>query len=617
MFKAAGIAESSRERNQKAAEKVVRDLGFHTLAVIQAGAFVKLRFCTLEEYPIIFKQQEDRLLRYHPNQAQSTYGSVFATFEISATQLESSKEQSAADALSLLRIMGFIHFQEIPEVMFSRARKEAIAIQEEIGRGRLRDEIHQLSESQISRLPLFIMHMNDTATDLFLWRWREMLNLLESYSIVKVSGSGEELSFSMHPLAHTWTRIRHGLEARKEGWRGAGSVIALSMRGLDYDVFHEKLRSHVGTYLDHLVTEYVADMTELEICQTYSRICFLLLNSDNILKLRFLLQMLETFKLWTAPSEDSIQIITLLTAQCYIREGQYKRAIEQLERLVETDPSHDLYWQSLLADAYIASKKHQKAIILLEHIIEVREKTEAPERSSLLWSQLELGYAYYGNEEYERAATVLKKVVEIRKRTLMPTHWSRLASECQLGRAYIGTKQYEKAAELLEQVFEIRRTTLNAKHPFLLGTKYELARAYVGMGNGHYGRAAELLEPVVSIREETLAPDDPQLLISRYWLAKAYIGMEDGQNERAAKLLEKVVEADGTMLALARAYISMRNGHNGRAAELLEKVVQVDGKVPAPDHPARLESQQLLEGVYKRIEIENDTKSTSTSGENV
>lgn len=190
---------------------MIQDLDFHTLAIVQAGAFVKLRFCTLEEYPIIFKQQEERLLESHPKQAHSTYGSVFATFEVSATQLESSHEQSAADALNLLQVLGFIHFQDIPELMSSRAWKEAVRIRQQVGRGRPQDVIYQLSESQISRLLLYIMQVNNIATDLFLWRWRETLNLLESYSNVKVSGSGEELSFSMHTLVHTWTRIRHGL----------------------------------------------------------------------------------------------------------------------------------------------------------------------------------------------------------------------------------------------------------------------------------------------------------------------------------------------------------------------------------------------------------------------
>ena len=290
LFNATGIAESLRGDKTKAAEKIVQDLGFHTLAIIQAGAFIKLRFCSFEEYPNLLKKQEEQILKYHPKQAQSTNGSVFATFEISATHLESSQDQSCTDALSLLQILGFFHFEEIPELMFSRARKEALSIREKIGRGVPMDKINDLSGLQVSRLPLFMMQGGNIATESLPWRWREALNLLESYSIIKFSGTGETLSFSMHPLAHKWTRIRHELAARKEGWRKAGSIIALSMAGETiYNLFDKKLRSHVGAYLAHTDSESTAEMTKLEIRQTHLKTCYLLLNLGDIPKLQQLL----------------------------------------------------------------------------------------------------------------------------------------------------------------------------------------------------------------------------------------------------------------------------------------------------------------------------------------
>ena len=153
------------------------------------------------------------------------------------------------------------------------------------------DVIYESSELQTSRLPAFMMHENDAAIDSFVWRWRETLNLLESYSSIKTAGSGEDLSFSMHPLVHTWTRIRHRISIRKHGWRAAGSIIALSMGGANYDISYEKLRSHVTAYLGYLSFEYLANMTELGICQTQFRICYLLLNLKDISKLRSLLGM--------------------------------------------------------------------------------------------------------------------------------------------------------------------------------------------------------------------------------------------------------------------------------------------------------------------------------------
>lgn len=621
LFKAAGIAESSRGDNHKAAEKVVQDLSFHTLAIVQAGAFIKLRFCSLEEYPIRFKKEKEQLLKYYPKQAQSTYGSVFATFEISATHLESSQDQNAANALSLLQLLGFFHFQEIPERMFSRAREEAIAIREAIGRGMPQDEIYRLSELQISRLPEFIMPRNHIATDSIPWQWCETLNLLESHSIIKYSGTEEDLSFSMHPLAHTWARSRPGLTPREQSWAAAGSVIALSMHGVNYNVFHEKLRSHVGAYLDYPILEYRAEMTELEICQTHYTICWLVLQLRDTSRLRDLLKILETFEAWTGANGKSSVYIKILTANCFLEEGQHQTAVGLLERLVETNHADDLDLQATLANAYIECKQHQKAVPLLERLAKIRERTGTPDAKYLLWVRHLLGCTYIANKQFERAAPLLEQVVEIQKGSLVPTFPDRLASEFWLGRAYIGKRQYEKAAKILQQVLDIRCQILDVKDPHLLATQHWLAKAYIGMGKDHYGRAAKLLEQVVRIEENILAPENPDRLASQHELAEAYIGMGNGHYGRAAELLEQVVRIDEETLAsddsdrlesqckLAEAYIGMGIGHYERPAEILEQVVR------APDDSNRMISQQLLEEVRGRIEAENDAESTSVSGE--
>ena len=627
LFKAAGIAELSREDDQNAAEKIVQILGSHTLAIIQAGAYVKQQRCSLEDYPAHFRQQEERLLKYHPEQAQSTYGTVYATFETSATRLKSSQDPSAKDALSLLQMLGFIHYEEIPGLMFSRAREEAITIRENIDR--LDDEIFELSELQISRLPISLMKRDDIATDIFPWQWHNALTLLESYSIIKMSGIGENLSISMHPLVHTWTRIRQRLASRKEGWRAAGSVIALSMHRTGYDMFHEKLRLHVGAYLDHPVPEYMAGMTELEICQTHYKICILVYQWRDISKLRILLQKLETFKSWTGASVKSRPLVQILTAQYLMQDGQPKEAVEMLERLVETDRSNYFNAQAILASAYIVSKQHQKAINLLEHIVQIRERNEAPENENLLLSQHELGRAYIKNNQFEKAATLLEPVVEKKKNRMMSTHRSLLSSQLILGIAYLGNEQFETAAEILAQVLEILRTILDAKDPDILGTQYGLARAYMGMGNGHYERAAELLEHVVRMDREMLAPDDPDRLASQYQLARAYMGMKTGHYERAAELLENVVGIhektlvpdDPDRLAsqyqLARAYMGMGVDHYERAAELLENVVGIEDKSLAPEDPDRLALQRSLEEVHRLVEFEKSAEPTGTSGETV
>ena len=62
LFNAAKMDASLCEANPKAAENVVEALGFHTLAIIQAGAFIKRHHLSLEKYSILLKTQAERIL---------------------------------------------------------------------------------------------------------------------------------------------------------------------------------------------------------------------------------------------------------------------------------------------------------------------------------------------------------------------------------------------------------------------------------------------------------------------------------------------------------------------------------------------------------------------------
>lgn len=55
LLKSTFTPESQWKEKQEAAIAVVESLGSHTLAIVQAGAFVRTKRCSLEEYPVIFE----------------------------------------------------------------------------------------------------------------------------------------------------------------------------------------------------------------------------------------------------------------------------------------------------------------------------------------------------------------------------------------------------------------------------------------------------------------------------------------------------------------------------------------------------------------------------------
>jgi hypothetical protein len=114
LFKAADIPQESWPSYTDQAKKVIQLLGSHTLALIQAGAYVAKGHCQLCEYPQVYQRQRERLLKYRPEQAKSRYRDVYATFEASAEVLEHSEHEAAKDALCLLTILSMLDSAVLP-----------------------------------------------------------------------------------------------------------------------------------------------------------------------------------------------------------------------------------------------------------------------------------------------------------------------------------------------------------------------------------------------------------------------------------------------------------------------------------------------------------------------
>jgi tetratricopeptide (TPR) repeat protein len=303
--------------------------------------------------------------------------------------------------------------------------------------------------------------------------------------------------------------------------------------------------------------------------------------------------------------------LCLLVGRCLYVDGRMweavvwlERSCEQRSQLGEDDPGR-LLSQHNLARAYQADGQVHKAVALLQHVVEVSEKTLAAEHPDRLASQHELARAYQADGQVHKAVTLLEHIVEVEEKTLAAEHPSRLASQHELAGAYQADGQVHKAVALLEQVVEVHKKTLAAEHPDRLASQHELAGAY--RADGQVRKAVALLEHVVEVREKTLAAEHPDRLASQHELAGAY--QADGQVHKAVALLEQVVEVHKKTLAaehpsrltsqhsLARAYRA--DGQVHKAVGLLEHVVEVREKTLAAEHPDRLASQHELAGAYQ------------------
>jgi tetratricopeptide (TPR) repeat protein len=120
--------------------------------------------------------------------------------------------------------------------------------------------------------------------------------------------------------------------------------------------------------------------------------------------------------------------LCLSVGRCLQVDGRIREAVRWLEEscqsreALDEDDSDLLLSQHELAGAYRADGQVQKAVELLEHVVAVREKTQAEEHPDRLASQHELAGAYEADGQVRKAVELLEHVVAVQEKTLAEEH---------------------------------------------------------------------------------------------------------------------------------------------------------------------------------------------------
>jgi tetratricopeptide (TPR) repeat protein len=574
LLKAARVPEEARQscEMQAKAHDIVSLLGSHTLALIQAGAYVAEGFCQLAEYPKKYQQHRRRLLEHHPEQEQSRYRDVFATFEASADALERSDRRDGRDALDLLAVLCMLHSGVFPLRVFKDAWQGGRRVLEDVSANKDGIEkprsMDDLVRWHVTQLPKFV---STEADEWDAHRLKNASKRLVSLSLVTRHTLGEDGGddgLSMHPLAHAWARDRLETEQQQQAWIMTGCILALSreQRKL-WQVYERELRPHVQSLLWPSAQAMLSWGPQVAV----------------------LAVLLECGWALNTMREDA-------------RLEQLLSGIYQALRITPSDPTteHVAIWE--LAAKNVEYMGHaREAVKLLEHVVKIKETTLDEHHPNRLASQHELAMAYQANGQVKDAIALLEHVVKIKETTLYERHPDYLASQHALAISYQANGQVKDAIELLEHVVKTKETTLDERHPDRLASQHALAMAYED--NRQFKDAVNLLRHVVVVEETTLDKCHPSRLLTQHALANAY--RHNGQIREAVELLEHVTRIKETILmdgrhpsllvsqhALALAYHS--NGQVEDAIELLQHVVEIQKVTLSETHPYRLAAESKL-----------------------
>ena len=232
-LRAAGVEDTTAEIVRKEAAVVAKTLGCLALAIVQAGAYVRQGLCSIGEYCDIYSHRRESLLRYRPVQAGSDYKfSVYTTWEVSVEAIKRMSGETSDNAIELVRILCFLHYDGITEDIFEHAWKNS----------------RKGGDLSKNISGLFYIHPQERLAEWDPILIREAEVLLASFSLIKIDATGRRIS--MHPLVHMWTRDCLLEDLQRHYWAAASYTLASSIswayKSSDYD-FRRVLVPHIDS----------------------------------------------------------------------------------------------------------------------------------------------------------------------------------------------------------------------------------------------------------------------------------------------------------------------------------------------------------------------------------
>ncbi|KAJ7228086.1 P-loop containing nucleoside triphosphate hydrolase protein, partial [Mycena rebaudengoi] len=177
-------AHDLTDENHIFATEIVKALHYHTLAVVQAGAFIS-KTGSLRKYLSIYKSNQTRLLSERSTQSHDEYAwSVYTTWNISFQRLSPISAQ-------FLQLCSFLHHDGISEAIFSNA-----AFFEPYNLGP--------SEEEIKEPKAFFAKFLTGPGKWDSLHFTDMASEIQGYSLI--NQDPHTSLFSIHPLVHEWSQ---------------------------------------------------------------------------------------------------------------------------------------------------------------------------------------------------------------------------------------------------------------------------------------------------------------------------------------------------------------------------------------------------------------------------
>jgi len=458
---------SRSEQDLTDATNIIKRLGYHALAIDQAGAYILKRQMDLSVYLSHYNQQREKVLNEAPeiwdymkmskdSAERGQICTVFATLELSLESI-SGKEQERKDKEHILTLTAFLDINRLTDTMFTpygSVNEDWIALCQDA------DDWNECA-------------FQDVLSEL------HNLSLLQSLNI-----NSSAAFFTIHPLVQDWLKARIGKEQAKE-------YVVDSMLVLSKYLFKHGASDHFTN----------ADFHTKQ---------FMLAHVDATI-----LAKQEFYDGWSFLQGSSLLNASMVYYIILGRQGRYHQAAEICWAVLaawtnergEEHPS-TLATMHNLSSYLIRQGNCEEAEPLLRKCVAIEIKIHGKEAFETLQSLNALTDLLIMQKKYEEADSTSKEAMEVSVGLLGRDHESTVSIVRNRAGVLMYFGNHSEAARMNKENLETSKRVLGIQHPQTLTVMNNLAVCLEKMER--FEEAETFFREALSLKEKTYGPNHPE-----------------------------------------------------------------------------------------------------------
>ncbi|KAL8811148.1 MAG: hypothetical protein Q9200_002031 [Gallowayella weberi] len=456
------------QQQEQLARSLGAELGYLALALSQAGATIRRDIYTLEQYLRVYLGYRDRLLPKSTSISINDTNTI-TTWEIPFQKIERHVSVRHKDAVDLMHLLAFLHFDGIHESIFRSTAANSLD-------GDLSGVVY----------PDIILSSHKQ-TEVAQARLRQALGVLTDHSLIDFDPDAR--SYSQHPVVHRWARDRLDQE---EQLSSLSCTIGLLARTKHLGRKHEdtiRATYSLGqTYWNLFdLKSTIEEQRRVIAARRWiwpSWFAFYVNPPWMPDFIRYYTALSDlTLALWLAGMRDTSKLIGT-------------RAYTGLLKLLGPEDPMTLNAMFNLARTLLHLREWDRAHDLLIAVLRKRKTLFGLNHPDTLMTRNELGVLYCEQRKnLPIAERLVTNVLEARKVVLGEEHAYTLWSVNDLAKVLCERGRGSEAAKMLEDIIPVVARTLGDQHVGMTMTKGNLAKAYVT--SGRWVEAEQILAQIL------------------------------------------------------------------------------------------------------------------------